>query len=373
MKVLVSWALALAVIASASAASAAPENSAGAAILIDAQSGRVLYGENCDAQMLIASTTKIMTALVVLDNCDIDESFEIPAECTGIEGSSMYLKAGESYSVRDLLYGMMLVSGNDAASALALHCAGSDAAFAQLMNDKAQALGLGNTSFENPHGLDGERQYSTARDLAMITRAAMENDVFREIVSTKVYTVGEQSLLNHNKLLWNYEGCIGVKTGYTMAAGRTLVSCAERNGMRFICVTLSDPDDWRDHTALYDWAFSEFELKSVLPEGVICRVPVISGQSPTVELETSPEAELLCKADAQLSFALEVPRFVYAGVEKGETAGHILVLQDGEEIGRFPLVYARSVPLAKNIQLSSWQRFVRSWFLSGKYGFLPVT
>lgn len=370
MKKTLSFILILALLASVSSAFAAPENRAGAAILIHADSGQVLYSDNSESQMLIASTTKIMTALVVLDNCEIDESFEIPAECTGIEGSSMYLKAGERRSVRELLYGMMLISGNDAASALAWYCAGGNDEFAALMNEKVRELGLSNTSFENPHGLDGENQYSTAHDLALITKAAMENEFFAEIVSTKTYTAGEQSLLNHNKLLWNYEGCLGVKTGYTMAAGRTLVSCAERDGVRLICVTLSDPDDWKDHTALYDWAFSQFEYRNVLPLGEICRVPVISGDEASVSLVAGSERQIFCEKDAELSFVLEVPRFVYAAINEGETAGKVRVLAEGTELGEFPLVYANSVPVAESLKLTPWQRFLKSLFVFNKYGLI---
>ncbi len=189
--------------------------------------------------MLIASTTKIMTALVVLENCSPDDQVKILPEYTSVEGSSMYLKAGESYTVRDLLYGMLLVSGNDAATALAYYCGGSIAGFAEMMNAKAREMGLTNSSCKNPHGLDADGHYSSAEDLAEITREAMKNELFAKIVGTKTYTIGEQTYMNHNKLLWNYDGMLGVKTGYTMAAGRSLVSCAERNGLRLICVTLS--------------------------------------------------------------------------------------------------------------------------------------
>ena len=354
-----------------SVAFSAPEISAEAAVLIHADSGRVLYAKDAGTPRLIASTTKIMTALVVLDNCEIDERFEIPLECTGIEGSSMYLKAGESYSVRDLLYGMLLCSGNDAASALALHCAGSIESFAGLMNEKARGLGLQNTSFENPHGLDGENQYASAYDLALITAEAMRNSEFAEIVSSKSYSLGDKTYVNHNKLLWRVDGCVGVKTGYTMAAGRTLVSCVERAGMKLIFVTLSAPGDWEDHTAIYEWAYNEYEYAAVMPMGELCRVPVISGESESVGIVGDLQLKLLFRRGIELDFAVELPRFVYAGINKGEVAGSLIIREtDGEEV-TFPLYYSESVPIAEESRLSPVQRFFKAWFLSNKYGFVP--
>ena len=349
---------------------AVPDNCASSVILVHADTGQVLYSKNADAHMLIASTTKIMTALVVLENCDPDEQVEILPEYTAVEGSSMYLKAGKSYSVRDLLYGMLLVSGNDAATALACHCGGSIEGFAELMNAKAREMGLVNSSFKNPHGLDADGHYSSAEDLAAITCAAMKLDLFAKIVSTKTYSVGEQTYMNHNKLLWNYEGCLGVKTGYTIAAGRSLVSSAERDGLRLVCVTLSDPDDWNDHKKLYDWAFSSFEYKRVLPMGVICDIPVISGEKTEVGVSAAADSRILVDKNAELSFTLELPEFVYAGVKAGECAGRAFVKANGAVIGEFPLNYSEDVQLAENTRLSAWGRIKRAWFIANKYGFV---
>lgn len=349
---------------------AVPENSAKSVIFVHADTGQVLYSQNADSQMLIASTTKIMTALVVLENCSSDEQAKILPEYTKVEGSSMYLEAGASYSVRDLLYGMLLVSGNDAATALAFHCGGSIGGFAEMMNAKAREMGLVNSSFKNPHGLDAEGHYSSAEDLAAITCEAMKNELFAKIVSTKTYTVGEQTYMNHNKLLWNYEGCVGVKTGYTIAAGRSLVSCAERDGLRFVCVTLSDPDDWNDHKELYDWAFSSFEYKRVLPMGTICEIPVISGVKTSVGVSVAADTRILVDKNAELNFTLELPEFVYAGIKAGECAGRAFVTADGAVIGEFPLNYTEDVKLANNSKLSAWERIKRAWFIANKYGFV---
>ena len=255
--------------------------SAKAAILMHADSGRVLYEKNADEHMLIASTTKIMTAIVVLEHCELDDLVEVDSRSAGIEGSSMYLKAGESYTVEDLLYGLLLVSGNDAASALALHVADSMEEFAELMNAKAAELGMTESSFKNAHGLDEEGHYSTARDMAKLAAYCMGNEDFARIAGTVSHTVGEQTLVNHNRLLREYDGCLGLKTGYTMAAGRTLVTCAERDGARYVCVTLNDPDDWDDHKALYDWAFANYSFAEVIPAGLSYEVPLISGAEMT--------------------------------------------------------------------------------------------
>lgn len=330
----------------------------------------MLFSQNADEHMLVASTTKIMTALVVLENCDPEEQVEIKPEYTNVEGSSIYLEAGEVYTVKELLYGMLLSSGNDAATALACYCAGSIEAFAQMMNEKAASMGLSDSSFKNPHGLDAEGHYSTAADLAAITCEALKNELFAEIVSTKTYNYGDHSYNNHNKLLWKYAGCMGVKTGYTMAAGRSLVSCAERDGMKLVCVTLSDPDDWNDHMAMYDWAFSAYEYKDVFPMGEICSIPVISGETDSVGVTAASRTRVLVQSDAKLSYSLELPEFVYAGVKKDEVAGRIFVYANGETLTESPLIYNSDAPLSDGIRLTAWQRIKKLWYLTNKYGFV---
>ena len=226
--------------------------SAQSAILIEQSSGRVLYENNADEERLIASITKIMTAVVALEHGELSARYQVTS-ADMVEGSSMYLQVGEELTLEELLYGLMLVSGNDAALAVA-HCvSGEIEDFVALMNDTARALGMTHTSFANPNGLDADSHYSSARDMARLTAYALENEIFRRIVSTEYVTIGERYLKNHNKLLSLYEGCLGVKTGYTKAAGRTLVCAAQRDGMELICVTLKDGNDWNDHTALFDF------------------------------------------------------------------------------------------------------------------------
>lgn len=229
--------------------------SAASAILMDADSGEVLYEKDAARRMRIASTTKIMTALVVLEHARLTDTITVTGDHM-VEGSSMYLKPGEVVTVEELLYGLMLCSGNDAALALADCCGGLET-FVAAMNDKAAALGMTDTSFANPNGLDDENHYSTARDMAVLAAYAAQDPTFRRICSTRTATVGGRTMTNHNKLLSQVEGCIGMKTGYTRAAGRTLVSCAEREGRRLVAVTLCDGNDWADHKALYEMGFAE--------------------------------------------------------------------------------------------------------------------
>ena len=229
--------------------------SATAYALLDADTGEVLRASREHEKMLIASTTKVMTALVVLEQADLYDTVEITASHM-VEGSSMYLKPGETVTVEELLYGLLLCSGNDAALALADACGGLDT-FVGLMNEKAAALGMQDSHFENPNGLDGKEHYSTAYDMALLMAAAENDPTFCRICATKTAKIGERTMTNHNKLLTQLDGCIGGKTGYTKAAGRTLLSCCEREGRRLVAVTLCDGNDWADHAALYDYGFTK--------------------------------------------------------------------------------------------------------------------
>lgn len=231
----------------------AADTSATAAILMDGDTGEVLYEKNPDRQMLIASTTKLMTTLVVLERGGLGDVVTVTQQHIA-EGSSMYLKPGDRVTVEELLYGLLLCSGNDAALALADHCGGLERFVAE-MNRKAAELGMTGTSFANPNGLDQEGHYSTARDMARLAACAVKNETLVRLCSTRSVTVGGRTMTNHNRLLRSIDGCIGLKTGYTRAAGRTLVSCVRRNGRTLVAVTLQDGNDWADHTALYEFGF----------------------------------------------------------------------------------------------------------------------
>lgn len=327
-------------------ADGAPGISAKAAIVISS-GGEAVFEKNADERMLIASTTKIMTALVALENAELTDEVEIPAQCCGVEGSSMYLCPGDKYTLGELIRGLLLVSGNDAASAIAVYTAGSEAKFVAMMNSRAKALGMTNTHFENPHGLDAPGHYSTARDLAHLMAHCMENPDFARICAMTSCNVGGQTLVNHNRLLSLCDGCIGGKTGYTMAAGRCLVSCCERGESRFICVTLSAPDDWNDHMKLYDWAFSNFSTRLVT-EGVGFDVPVISGSAESARL-IPEDMRLFLPSSAEVELRAELPWFVFAPVKAGEEGGSLGAYLNGEEIGRCRLIYEKDIPAAKRM------------------------
>ena len=319
--------------------------SAHSAILMDADTGQVLYEKNAQEKSLIASTTKIMTALVVLEQGALDEVVTVPQAAVGIEGSSMYLKAGEELTVRQLLYGMMLSSGNDAAVALALYTDGSIEAFAQRMNDKAQALGLQHTSFANPNGLDSEENYSTAYDLAKITQAALNTPGFIEIVSAKTIQCGGHYLVNHNKLLWQYEGALGVKTGYTKKAGRILVGAAEQKGRRLISVTINAPDDWQDHKAMLDEGFSRYQLKDVLEEGQqVGSLTVMSGAAECVPVTAGEQFSVYLLPEETVNISVKLPLFVYAPVEKGQEIGALTVYLGEKRLAELPVYVGEDCP-----------------------------
>lgn len=236
--------------------------------VIEASSKRVLHEKNGRDCLPMASTTKIMTALLIIDDCDLSQTVTVPQAAVGIEGSSVYLKAGESYTVEDLLYGLMLRSGNDCAVALALYHSGSVEAFARKMNEKACYLGAEDTFFANPHGLPAKGHHTTARDLALISAYAIENPTFRQIVSCKYYE--KYGWKNKNKMLWNFDGAIGVKTGFTMDAGRCLVMSAERNGMKIVSVVLNSPQMFERSSELLEKCFGDYHMECLFD----CQEPV---------------------------------------------------------------------------------------------------
>lgn len=312
--------------------------SASSAILIDADSGRVLYEQAAYTPSLIASTTKIMTAYVVCENCNVLDRMEIPAEAVGIEGSSMYLETGEVLTVQDLLYGLMLQSGNDAAVALAIYCGGTVEGFVEMMNDEVRRLGLRDTHFENPNGLDAPGHHSTAFDLAVLTSAAMRNPVFARTVSTKAVSAGGRSLSNHNKLLWRYPGADGVKTGYTKAAGRILVSTAARDGRRLIAVTINAPDDWNDHMRLLDYGFSQYRMASLLQKGdPVMEIPILSGG--TVCAIAAEDFSYPLAEGEKIVFCCPGPGFLFSQPSDGLKDGYVYAMIAERVIGKVPVEY----------------------------------
>lgn len=351
---------------SARAADPAPKTDAVSAVLMEQESRTVLYSHEANRPLPIASITKIMTGLLAVERCDLNEKVVIRSEWLGTEGSNMGLRSGDVRSVKELLYGLMLASGNDAAVALACYMAGDVPTFVQWMNDRAAELGMYDTCFLNPHGLTQEGHRSTARDMGILACAAMENACFAEISSCRTAEVDGIQLRNHNRLLWDYPGALGVKTGYTEAAGRTLVSCAKRDGMSLICVTLNDPADWKDHSALLDWGFDNYSV--VRPEQQSWSVPVISGQKERVTLQPAEAACVPIPLSASLEWKAELPRFVYAPCEKGAATGRAVLYTNGEPVYSSPLVFGETVYLDPAQRLNFWEKLCRFWYSACRDG-----
>lgn len=321
---------------------------------MDADSGRVLYERNADRKMLIASTTKILTALVAIEEGDLHDSVKVSREAAYTEGSAMYLTEGETLTLETLLYGVLLCSGNDAAVAVAQHVGGSVKGFVALMNEKARELGMEHSSFANPNGLDDEQHYSTARDMAKLARAALENETLMRIASTRSVTIGGRTMTNHNKLLLYVDGCLGLKTGYTKAAGRTLVSCAEKNGQRLIAVTLQDGNDWADHQSLYDYGFSAYPASraAVLGETVE-RAAVTGGSQSTVALVAAAGFSWPLGEGEKLTAEIETDGPLQAPLTAGSRVGQAVFLVNGQEVGRVDLLCGETILPAAGLALET--------------------
>lgn len=324
---------------SATSAGASVACSAKSMITIENSSNRVLYEHNADQKLPMASTTKIVTAITVIERCEnLEKMIKVPAIAVGVEGSSIYLEKDEPLRIIDLLYGLMLQSGNDCAVALAVTTAGSVEKFADWMNETAASVGATNSHFVTPHGLHDDDHYTTARDLALITSHAMKNKLFEQIVSTKRYTMPWQGrnynrvVLNKNKLLSNFEGADGVKTGFTKKAGRCLVSSATRNGMRVISVVLNDGPMFEDCSALMNRAFSEYTLTQLAPTAVCARTKVIEGKCAEVGLVATETFYYPLRAGEAESVKVECSAVDYllAPVEKGLEAGKFSITLDNQ-------------------------------------------
>lgn len=347
----------------------APALSARAALLMEGRTGLVLCEKNADERLPMASTTKLMTALLALEHLSPEMTLTVPREAVGIEGSSIYLFEGEHITVQTLLYALLLSSANDAAVALAIAVSGSVEAFATLMNERAAALGLTDTHFCNPHGLHDDMHYTTARDLARLFAAALANPALAEITGTARYeapqagTGATRLFLNHNRLLRTLPGACGGKTGYTRAAGRCLASAALREGLLLIAVTLNAPDDWQDHSAMMEWGFQRFEQFE--PNVMPLRVPVVGGTQDSVTLLPTAALSLtLEKGHGEILCSVEHPRFLFGGFAPGEVRGRLVYRLDGEVIGEIPLATAEGVdaeqPLGFFAQLMKKIRFRKS-------------
>ncbi len=321
-----------------------PEVSAKAFVLLDAQSGQVVCGDHAEEKRPMASTTKIMTVLLTLESGELDRPFTVDSEAIRTEGSSMGLQEGDTVTKRALCAGMLLPSGNDAANAAAVAVAGEQSAFLDMMNRRAAELGMTHTCFASPSGLDAEGHGASAHDMALLARAALRNADFAEICKKQQMRVcfGNppylRTLTNTNKLLAMDDTVIGVKTGFTDAAGRCLVSAAERDGRRLICVTLFDRNDWADHEALYDYGFASAQPYPMpLPE--LPAVPVEGGDADSVQVYLKEPPVLTAWRGVPPAYEMTVllPPFLTAPVRKGEPVGTLLLTNGRTVIAELPL------------------------------------
>ena len=329
------------------------EVSAGGVMLMDARTNKVLYAKTAHEKLPMASTTKIMTAILAIESGNLDVLVTIPKEAYGVEGSSMYLRLGEQISLRDLVYGLMLVSGNDAAVAIAMHVGGSIAGFAALMNAKAEVLGAHNTHFVTPNGLHDPEHYTTAYDLARIASYAMQNETFREIVGTTYYrtTTGEitRTVKNKNKILWEYEGGNGIKTGYTTAAGKCLVFSAERDGMLLVGVVLNCPDMFPAAKRLLDYGFETYKPETLVAAGdQIARIRVSGGKKNALALAAKEDIIILVKDgdSTTVRTVVKLAEQAQAPVAQGDGLGTLEVWEDGHILAQTELVAAEAVESA---------------------------
>ncbi len=346
----------------------APVNyGAKAAILIDADSGRVIFSQNIDEKLPMASTTKIMTSMIALEQENLDEEFTVDSDAIQVEGSSMGLKEGDIVSMRDLVYGMMLPSGNDAANCTAVRISGSQEKFVELMNSRAEEMGLKNTHFVTPSGLDADGHYSTAYDIAMLTRQAMQNPEFREICSQYRAQLSfgnppyERWLKNHNKLIEMYDGCIGVKTGFTDNAKRCLVSAAERDGTTLICVTLNARDDWNIHSDMYNRAFSQMHrrsLEELVPKEI--HIPVCGAkdkEAVRIQCSEIPYSFLTDSEFYNVETSLSLKQFEFAPLKKGDVMGTVNFTLNGENILSLDMVCAEDI-VNREVKTSVFERIL---------------
>ncbi|MDO5125488.1 MAG: D-alanyl-D-alanine carboxypeptidase family protein [Ruminococcus sp.] len=342
------------------------EISAKGAVLLDPVSGEILFAKNAEQKLPMASTTKIMSALIALESGNLDEEFVVDSDAIKIEGSSMGLQEGDRVTMRTLVHGMLLPSGNDAANAAAVRISGSVGNFVQLMNDRAAEMGLDSTHFVTPSGLDDDtdEHYSTPLDMAKLTVEAMKNPDFRDICrkyNAKVKFGNppyERWLRNSNKLLNSCEGVIGVKTGFTDKAKRCLVSACERNGATLICVTLNAPDDWLDHSRLYDYGFTMFEKQRLNLKSNEFSINVVGGEQDDVLCTTDiPQVAMLRDMADDVDAQVYIDHFLYAPVAENTVVGKVRYSYNGQVISEQPIVTAEPVEYeAAEREQSFWEK-----------------
>ncbi len=339
---------------------------AGAFLMMDGRTQSVLEESNGELKLPMASTTKIMTALLVIEQVGMNEIVEIPQEAVGVEGTSLYIKKGEKYTVNELLHGLMLRSANDCAQALAWYVGkGKVSSFVNQMNAKAKSLGLKNTKFANPSGLPEKEHYTTAKELALIMFYAMKNQTFRKITATTQYKIHENTIVNHNKLLKLYSDCIGGKTGYTMEAGRCLVSVAERRGVSLICVTLGIRDDWNVHTNAYEKWFANVKEVTVEEAGAFLVSLPVAGGGEVVAKNCNKVTAKVFEGNEVVQKTIKAERFIYGNKQVGDVVGTVEYWYGSYKISESPLILEQGieVPVKKELFITGIIRFFRRLLL----------
>ncbi len=320
-------------------------------ILIDADTGRVLYESNAHEALPMASTTKVMTALLALEKGNLTDKVTASKNAFGVPGTSIYLSQGETLTLEQMLYGLMLASGNDAAVAVAEHIGGTVEEFCRMMTARAEELGCENTVFLTPHGLPNAAHHTTAYDLALITREALKNPTFATIVSTQRATIPweghsyDRVLSNKNKLLSTYPGALGVKTGYTKAAGRCLVFAAQRDGLTVIGVVLNCPDWFTEAAALMDKGFANWQKVTLLSKDEAIRsIPIVSGVAESVTVRALTDVAAPVLMDSWPDLVIDLPEYISAGVKKGDIVGSVSLTDNGQVLCTVPVYAETDVP-----------------------------
>lgn len=302
-----------------------------------------IFEKSADTRMPMASTTKIMTALVAVENSEPYDIVEIDERSVNIEGSSAYLRVGDVLTMEELIYALLLQSANDAAVAIANHVAGGVEEFSTLMNERASALGLSDTHFTNPHGLDDEEHYTTARELTLIAKEALSREELKRAFGTykRTFVTGERvrTYVNHNKLLSLYDDAIGVKTGFTKRSGRCLVGAAERDGLTLIAVTLNAPSDWNDHMAMFDYGYENYEKVTLAHCGEYEYDRFIfNSVGGRIRVSNRDELSLIRKkTDSEIKASVKLSDFIYGDVTTDDVVGKVIFTEDGKYIGEVNL------------------------------------
>ncbi len=354
--------------------------SAEAAVVMKADTNEVIFSKNPDERLSMASTTKIMTSIIALEIGDLSQEITVTDEMVRVEGTSIGLLAGDKISLEELVYGMMLESGNDAANVTAYALAGSPEGFSVLMNEKARSIGMKNSHFVTPSGLDSDGHYSTAYDMALLGSYAVKNETFLKICSAYSVSVDygnppyKRYFTNHNKMLKYYEGAVGIKTGYTKKSGRCLVTAAERNGVTLVAVTLNDPNDWEDHKKLLDYGFSQLKEVRLNEEGEAYGIKCVGSDKSSISAVLYENAVIHSFSESVDFYGVvNAERFLYAPVNKGDIVGSVsYYYNNGEFICEIPLVANENaecitVPNSVEAERSLFQRII-DYLKGGKNG-----